>query len=247
LKTGIIIQARKGSTRLPNKMVLPFYNNKGVLELLIEKLIKEFPKKQIILATTTNENDDELVTIAKNIGINIFRGSENNVLKRFIEAAEKFQFKNMIRICADNPFLDIPHIHILIKEIEKNRFDYLSYKTENGLPTIKSHLGLFAEGVTLDALQKVNDVTGKALYQEHVTNYIYEHKNQFKILLMDLPCFMNETESFRLTLDTKEDFQFEQELYLQYANLSTVELINCLNQDKSLLFKMKNEIKKHIK
>ena len=247
MKTGIIIQARKGSTRLPNKMVLPFYKGKGVLELLLEKLIKEFPKEQIVLATTVNINDDELVKMADSFKINIFRGRENNVLDRFINAGDKFAFKNIIRICADNPFLDIPHIHFLIQKIEKDRFDYISYKTESGLPTIKSHLGLFTEAVTLKALKSVNKKTKLPLYLEHVTNYIYEYKNDFRILLIELPQYMSHTESIRLTLDTKEDFEMEKELFINFQNLDTKALINHLKQDKSLLNRMELEITKHIK
>ncbi len=228
-------------------MVLPFYKGKGVLELLLEKLIKEFPKEQIVLATTVNINDDELVKIADSFKINVFRGSENNVLDRFIKAGEEFAFKNLIRICADNPFLDIPHIHILIKEIEKDKFDYISYKIDNGLPTIKSHLGLFTEAVTLKALNKVNKKTRLPLYLEHVTNYVYEYKNDFRIQLIELPQYMSHTESIRLTLDTKEDFKIEQELFLSFRHMSTENLIGNLKHNKSLLFKMKQEITKHLK
>ena len=247
METGIIIQARKGSTRLPNKMILPFFDGKGVLELLLAKLKKEFPVEQIVLATTRNPNDDELILIAKKLSISYYRGSEDNVLNRFIEASEHFCFTNVIRVCADNPFLDIPHIHILIQEIEKGNIDYISYKTRNGLPTIKSHLGLFTEGVTIKALHEVKELTKLTFYQEHVTNYVYEHKNKFEISLLNLPSFMDNTESIRLTLDTKDDFELEQELYLNYVDLPTAELMINLKQDKSLLFKMKNEIMKHIK
>lgn len=247
MKTGIIIQARKGSTRLPNKMVLPFYQGKGVLELLIKKLLLEFPTKQIVLATTCNKIDDELVFIAKYYNIHVFRGGESNVLNRFIEAAKEFQFKNVIRICADNPFLDIPHIYSLIGEMEKYNFDYITYKTNNGLPTIKSHLGLFTEAVTIGALQKVNKLTDKQFYREHVTNFIYENTNIFKIKLLGLPDYMKDTENIRLTLDTKEDFELEKELYNNFHEKSTEDLIKIIKEDTIFLSSMKNQIIKNNK
>lgn len=247
MKTGLIIQARKGSTRLPNKMVLPFFNGKGVLELLIEKLLQQFPKEQIVLATTTNAHDDELEAISKKKQINCYRGSETNVLQRFVKAAEAFGTEYIIRICADNPFLDIPHIHDLISEIEKGDFDYVSYKTENGLPTIKSHLGLFTEAVSLAALKKVAQYTNEVFYQEHVTNFIYENPIHFKIKLLELPEYMDDTETIRLTLDTKEDFKLYQELFFSFQNKNTKSTIDFIKRDKNLKERMTREINRHTK
>lgn len=228
-------------------MVLPFYKGKGVLELLLEKLIKEFPKEQIVLATTVNINDDELVEIANSFKINIYRGSESNVLSRFIEASESFGFTNIIRICADNPFLNIPHIHTLINKIEIGLWDYVSYKTDNGLPTIKSHLGLFTEAVTLKALKRVNEKTKRSLYLEHVTNYIYEYRNDFTIQLLELPLYINDTESIRLTLDTVEDFELEKKLFRNTNYLSTENLIEHLKKNKFILKRMANQIDFNLK
>ena len=127
--TKIIIQARTGSTRLPRKMILPFYENEGIFSLLLKKLTSAFDKNDIILATSVNENNDVLVEIAEKYGINYFRGSENDVLQRFIDAAKEFNAENIIRVCADNPFLDIFYIELLIEKFEKFNCDYLSYIT----------------------------------------------------------------------------------------------------------------------
>lgn len=245
--TGIIIQARKGSTRLPNKMVIPFYGQKGVLELLIEKLTTQFSADKIVLATTVNPLDDELITIAEKFKINTYRGNENNVLDRFKEAAEQFNFTTIIRVCADNPFLDIEHIPKFIKEIEGAKIDYVNYKLPNGLPTIKSHLGLFTEAVSLAALKTVNKSTSLSLYQEHVTNYIYEHPEKFKIKLIEMPDYMLGTDNIRLTLDTIEDFKLEQQLYMKMKNESIQSLVAYLKDNHGLLEIMKSEIRKHSK
>lgn len=245
--TGIIIQARKGATRLPNKMVLPFYKDKGVLELLIEKLLSNFPTDNIVLATTDNPLDDELIAIAEKFRVKAFRGSEHNVLDRFISAAEKFDFQYIIRVCADNPFLDMDHIPLFIKEIESENTEYVSYKLPNGLPTIKSHTGLFTEAVALSALKRVKKNTSLPLYREHVTNYIYEHPEKFKLRLLNLPFYMEHTENIRLTLDTVEDFKIEQELYKTFKDKSTRALVAYLKNDDKLQERMKNEINRHTK
>lgn len=245
--TGIIIQARKSSTRLPNKMVLPFYKDKGVLELLILKLLSNFSADKIVLATTDNPIDRELIALAEKFQIKSFRGSERNVLDRFIGAAEKFDFQYIIRVCADNPFLDIQHIPLFIKEMESGNADYVGYKLPNGLPTIKSHLGLFTEAVSLKALKRVRKSTSLFLYREHVTNYIYEHPEDYEIRLLNMPNYMAKTENIRLTLDTKEDFKLEQELYKTMQQKSTETLVNYLKNDRKVQEKMKTEISRHTK
>ena len=86
--TGIIIQARCGSSRLPNKMVLPFYQSQSILSILLSRLKKKITSTPIIVATTTNLKDDLITTICKQHNIPYYRGSENDVLQRFIDAAE---------------------------------------------------------------------------------------------------------------------------------------------------------------
>ena len=121
---GIIIQARLGSTRLPGKVTLPFYNGKGILELIIDNLSSNFKNTPIIIATTNRQNDDEIFKLANDKNIKCFRGSENNVLDRFIHAAEYFGLTEIIRVCSDNPFLNISSLKFLINNFNKSEYDY---------------------------------------------------------------------------------------------------------------------------
>lgn len=240
-KTGIIIQARKGSTRLPNKMILPFYNEYGVLDIVIKKIKNKYPKQLIVLATTTNRIDDELIEIAQKNEIEYYRGDEHNVLSRFIEISDKYEVENVIRVCADNPFLDVDHISELIKNIESSDYDYVSYKTKVDIPVIKSHLGLFTEAVKSKVLKKIPNLTNNKFYFEHVTNFIYE--NDFRIQLLELPNYFIGTEDIRLTLDTIEDFLLEKQLYEIAKGFNTKELINYIKSDKDLMKEMTDQIK----
>lgn len=88
MKDGIIIQARTGSTRLHNKILLPFYGEQRIIDILIENIRRTCPDKQVILATTVRPQDDVLEQVARGAGIDCFRGDEDNVLDRFIRAAE---------------------------------------------------------------------------------------------------------------------------------------------------------------
>ena len=240
-RTGIVIQARKGSTRLPNKMVLPFYKDLNVLDIVIDKLKKQYADTLIVLATTINSIDDELVEIAKKHNIDCYRGSENNVLSRFIEVGEKYNLEYLVRVCADNPFLDVAHIQVLIDTIETENFDYVSYKNSQGVPTIKTHLGLFTEAVTLSTLKTIPDKTNKSIYFEHVTNYVYEHDN-YKLGLICLPKYFDKTENIRLTLDTQDDFDLEKMLFTKLQHYATKDLIHYIKSEPNLLTKMQEQI-----
>ena len=112
-KVGIIIQARMGSTRLPGKILKPFHENHSILDIILDKF-HEIKGAKVIVATSTNEENDALEEYLISRGENVFRGSENDVLERFIDAAEKYDVDSIIRICSDNPFLDSEGIQELV-------------------------------------------------------------------------------------------------------------------------------------
>lgn len=211
-QTGIIIQARTGSSRLPNKMLLPFYEDKGIFELILQRLSESGLNVPIIVATTTKEADTALVDITNKYGFEFYRGDENNVLKRFIDAAVHFNIQNIVRLCADNPFIDVDAIKHQIKSFD-NKTDYWCYCTSEKKPTIKTGYGFWTEMVTLEALKKVASQTEDSLYLEHVTNYIYAHDNQFKIHYETIDWDVEQQTDLRLTLDTIDDFQLLKEIY----------------------------------
>src|SRR5690606_264722 len=163
---------------LPNKMLLPFYNNKGIFEIILQRLKDSHLSIPIIIATTVNEPDKQLIEIAGKYGFSYYTGSEDNVLNRFIETAKHYKIDNIIRLCADNPFVDIEAIKHQIKSFNDN-FDYWCYSMNDNIPTIKTGFGFWTEMVTLAALKKVALLTDEKLYKEHVTNYIYTHLNNF--------------------------------------------------------------------
>lgn len=229
---GIIIQARMGATRLPNKLLLPFYKSLTVLDILLEKLSKQFPNSCIVLATTTSEKDNCIVDIAKNYSqISVFRGSEQNVLERFIMAASSHNVDKIIRICADNPFLDMQYLDFLLTNAVNTNYDYVGFQFPNGTPTIKSHIGLFAEYTTLSALKKVAELTQDKLYIEHVTNYIYANPDVFNCFFYNVPDFISNRTDVRLTLDTPADFELLKELFHQMMEIYATDNMNFLASD----------------
>lgn len=242
----IIIQARTGSTRLPNKMILPFYKNKGVFEILIIRLLKRYKSKQIYLATTRNESDNILIEIAKKYDINYYRGDENNVLSRFTEIINLTGAKRIIRVCADNPFLDINHIDKLVNySINNPDINYVSFSFPDGTPTIMSHIGLYTELVVSDSLNLASSLILEPIYKEHVTNYIYTHTDNFNIKLLQLDENIAKRKDIRLTLDTEEDFYNCQQIW-NYAvddyNAELDKIFEYIDSNEEIKQSMKNQI-----
>lgn len=247
MKLIVIIQARTGSTRLPQKMLKTFYGNKNLLEIILEKFENfEYP---IILATSTSENDSKLVEIAGKHSIKAYRGSENDVLQRFIDAGGASDGQVVIRVCADNPFLSIDYIKLLIEAYQENPANYISFKNKYGTPTIKTHYGFFAELVELNSLKRVNELTNEAFYHEHVTNYIYENTQHFTIKLLPIP--FKENENIRLTIDTIDDLQICQQLYneimIKFGNIKSENVVVYLLENKDYLQAMAKQIEKNRK
>ena len=175
MKDGIIIQARTGSTRLHNKILLPFYGEQRIIDILIANIKQACPDKCIILATTNRPQDDVLAEVAHQAGILSFRGDEDNVLDRFIRAAEVFGVDRFIRVCSDNPFLRPETFNTFFAEHAFCPADYIAYGFADGRPTIKSHLGLYSELTTINALRRAAVSTQEKLHIEHVTIYLYTH------------------------------------------------------------------------
>lgn len=235
MSIGIIIQAREGSSRLKNKMTLPFYQSKGILEFVLDRLISADLGIPIIMATTIEERDDKLVEIANRYKIKTFRGEEDNVLNRFILAAKESQINKIIRVCADNPFLDIESIRQQIIDFKFSDNDYLCYCTSGSKPTILTHYGFWTEGVTLKALLKTQQKTIEPIHLEHVTNYIYSNPTEFTIQSNEIPLEIEKREKIRLTVDTIDDFnlasRIANDLISENNTISLESIVNYLDKN----------------
>lgn len=208
---GIIIQARLGSTRLPRKILKEFYGGKTLLETVVSNLQKVAGAK-IIVATSVNSNNDELESFLNERDITVFRGSEDDVLSRFIGAAEANNIDGIVRICSDNPFLDWHGVNALIEKAKTSNAVYIGFRINN-TPSIKTHFGFWGEYVTLDALKRVAATTEEMPAHEHVTIHIYTHPDEYKCEWIDCPGFLQGRNDIRLTVDNIEDFENAQEVF----------------------------------
>ena len=245
MNIGIIIQARLGSTRLPRKILLPFYQEYSLIEVLLKRL-HEIKEVSVIVATSINEIDDELASFLKSKNEIVYRGSEEDVLRRFIDAAVENHINGIVRICSDNPFIDINGIKLLVDKAKESEVDYIGFKI-NDKPSILTHFGFWGEFVRLDALQKVYATTeiGSPAH-EHVTYHIYSSPNEYICEWINAPEYLEGRDDIRLTVDTKEDFQNAQNVYMHTVgnrnNFLLQDVINYLNEHQDIKESMKNNI-----
>lgn len=241
---GIIIQARMGSTRLPRKILRVFYGGETLIETVISNLQK-VKDTQLIVATSVNPNNDELVSFLSERNIKVYRGDENDVLSRFIKAAEENGVDGIIRICSDNPFLDWHGVAALVEKAKNSDADYIGYRI-NKTPSIKTHFGFWGEFVTLKALKRVATTTDDKMAHEHVTIYIYTHPEDYKCEWIECPDFLQGRNDIRLTVDNAEDFENAQIVYSALSeinpNFSLKDVVEYIDSNTSLQDSMKKMI-----
>src|SRR4051812_34416655 len=161
-RTVAVIQARMGSSRLPGKVMMKIAG-RPLLVYLVERISRARTLDGIIVATTTNPRDNVIIEECERRGIPNFRGSESDVLGRYVSAARACQADIVVRVTADNPFTDPDSIDRVVDQIS---LDGAEYALEKGLP-----IGTTGEALTWNALSFIDSVAFSAPDREHVTLY----------------------------------------------------------------------------
>jgi len=190
-----IIQGRMGSTRLPGKILMEVMR-RPLLSYQIERLRLSKLIARIIVATTTNAEDDPVVELAQGEKLEIYRGSEHDVLDRYYQAAKTFSAEHVMRLTADCPLIDIDICDRISNEYFTSGSDYVRTGET------------FAEGVDCEimsfkALERSWRNAKLTSEREHVTLYIRNHTDQFTVKTLE-----NETDDskYRITVDEEADF-----------------------------------------
>lgn len=210
-----IIQARMASTRLPGK-VLKRINDKSILEILINRVKRSKKISSLVVATTEKKKDDKIIGLAKKLGVEWYRGSEDDVLKRYIDASKIAKATVIVRITADNPLTDPELMDKLIESHLKGEADYTH--------CVGAPLGISVEVVNRDILEKVDSIAKNAEYREHVTFYILDHPQSFKIHTVKAEELGLDYPELRLTVDTEEDLELIRKLTENFGNLEVLEI-----------------------
>lgn len=236
MRTGLIFQARANSTRLKNK-IFKKINHKTILELFINRIKRVKKIDCIIAATTLSKKDNKTAHIARINGVNVFRGSEKNVLSRFYKAATKYNLDLIIRCNADCPFIDPKLIDKMLK-LYKRKDDYFSNILN---PTFPS--GMHIEIFKYNSLKKAYNLAKNRIDKEHVTTFIYNNPRLFNIANYK----NNKNLSFhRWTLDFKEDFIFIKTIFkeMNYKEHFNTNQILKLLKKKPNIMKINYHLKK---
>jgi spore coat polysaccharide biosynthesis protein SpsF len=202
----VILQARITSTRLTAKVLMKICN-KTIIDLIIERLRQCKKFDDIILAIPDTNQNDVLEEYAKKLGCHHYRGSEEDVLSRYYQTANHFDATDIIRVTGDCPLIDPILVDLMIEHYLKEKIDYAAIGIEGNFPR-----GLDAEIFSFETLKKVNIEAQHYYEREHVTPYIYEHPELFKIRFIEAENKLRRPE-LRLTVDTQEDFSFVSEIY----------------------------------
>ena len=215
MKTGIILLARMGSTRLPGKVMLDLCG-KPMLEHIINRLSNLRKASPLVVATTINPKDNIIAEFCRSNNVHVFRGSEDNVLERCIQAAEAYGLDAIVRVGADTPFIDWEIIddmlEVFFAEYHKgNRLEYLSNNIWRSFP-----LGLDADIMTKNSLLRIDAETKNSpedqrkLNEINVVPYIHTHLDKFNTLSYHKDF---DYSYLRWTLDTREDYELTKKIY----------------------------------
>lgn len=224
-----IIQARMGSTRLPNK-VLKNLGDKSVLEQVYSRVKKSKLIDEIFIATTIDKNNLPLLNLCTSKGMRVFCGSEDNVLDRYYQLAKLIKTEHIVRITSDCPVIDSELIDMIIEKHLQSNSDYTSNTIEDSYPD-----GLDTEVFKFKSLEYAWKNASLNSEREHVTAYIKKHPELFK--LNSIVSEINYSEK-RWTLDTDLDFQFlhllYEELYSKNENFGMNDILELLERKPSL-------------
>lgn len=192
-----------GSSRLPGKVLMNLCE-KPVLWHIVNRAKKSRYLEYVVIATSEDSEDDRIDEFAQKYNVPVYRGSQDNVLKRFYECASQYEPDIVVRLTGDNALIDPCIIDNAIEYFQRQKLDYLSYR--EGLP-----LGMSVEIFTYSALKIAYlEATDKECL-EHVTPYLYRNKNKFKV--EKAACVGADHSDLRWTLDTRQDYVLLQKIY----------------------------------
>jgi len=208
-KVVVVVQARMGSTRLQGKVLMDLCGQTTLARVNC-RLARAERVHQIVIATTTSPADNAIVSEAERNGVAVFRGSEQDVLSRYLQAAEQFRADLIVRITSDCPLIDPGVVDRVIAEVLSSDADFASNCIHRTYPR-----GLDAEVFTLDALHRADDMCDQPHHREHVTPIFYERPDRFRVRSV---VGGEDYARYRWTLDTPEDLELIRTIYSRFDN-----------------------------
>lgn len=225
-----IIQARVSSTRLPNK-VFANIDGEPLLWHVVNRLKQSTYLDDIVIATTDNIADDLIEQWASENKISCFRGSENDVLKRYYDTAKNNNSTTIVRITADDPFKDYEIMDEVINQFILEKADFACNNFPPSYPE-----GLDVEVFSFSALETAYKNSVSDFEKEHVTQYFYKNSNDFNIISIKNEINLS---NLRWTIDTKEDLEMTRKIYNKFTDNKSIflmkDILKILDENPEIL------------
>ena len=207
MKVVALVQARMGSTRLPNKVMKPI-GGVPMIEILLSRLSRATEVNQIVVATSVDERNQPLVEHVRKLGYACEQGNENDLLDRYVQAARAHQADVVVRITGDCPLVDPELVDEVIRGFKTSNADYFSNISPPTYPD-----GLDIEVFFLKSLEQANQETNKAYDHEHVTPYLRE-SGRFKTASMQ---YSQDLSALRWTVDEPADLAVIEKVFQAFS------------------------------
>ncbi len=208
-------------------MLLPLLE-KPVIQHIYERILSCERIDRIVVATTVNPQDDKICKLFTNIDVPVFRGSEDDPLERYYQAAEHFGLKHLVRIMADCPLVDPQLVDDVIQKYFLGKYDVCYLGGE--FPT-----GLDVTVFSYDTVKKSSHAALLKSEREHVTPYMLKHPDLFKIGIFEK---LNGLQRYRWVMDHKEDYKFITQIYNRLYKpqkiFHTPEILDLLREEPHL-------------
>jgi len=236
------IEARMTSSRLPGKVLLPVEGKPALLHI-VERLKRSRYIDDVVVATTVNATDDPIEKMCRENDCSFYRGSEEDVLVRVLEAAKSVEADVIVEITGDCPVIDWRVVDDLIEFYNNGDYDYCSNMGQRPYP-----VGFETQVFAVDVLQKVSELTTNKADREHVSLYIYTHPEIFKI------GYREADERFyypdiEVTLDDENDYELVREIYAELYtkdnDFSSIDVIELFKRRKDLYDYIKKADRKY--
>ena len=211
MNVAAIIQARRGSTRLPDKVFLDL-EGKPLIWHVFNRIKDSKFITQYILATTVEEKDNELEKWAIENNILVYRGSENDVLDRYYQAAKKFEADIVVRITADDPLKDLTVLDSVINELLISNVDFAFNNNPVSYPE-----GMDVEVFKFSALEIANNNSFDLFEREHVTQFFHRNPELFSSKNIS---YFKDLSYLRWTIDTPQDYKLTKLIYKNLYNIN---------------------------
>ena len=208
IAVAAVLQARMTSTRLPGKSLCPLAGV-PLIEHIINRIKEVTDFDHIVLAVPDSPSETPLIETAQRLNVAITKGPEEDVLQRFLMAANQVKARHIVRICGDNPLIDRQLVRSLIQTHLAQDADYTI--TSDPIP-----LGTGTEVARVDALKQIAKTTTEPKYREHVTTWFHDYPAIGVQSRVPAPAYLI-NKSHRLTVDTENDLILMEKIFENFC------------------------------